>query len=457
MNFTLLPYQEKDVDIMTTKKRLINANEPGLGKTLETLEAVRRLGSDRIFVVCPKIAAGVWRDEALKWFGWESIIMTGTPTQRRAQREQFVRSDCKLLITNYAQLKEIVEVFPTWDTIIADEAHLGGLLNHKTQKFKLMKKLKSNHLFLLTGTPMRKGPQDFWSMLHLLDPTRFRSYWSFVHRNCIVINNGFGKEILGKPKDPLKFNTMLKHYMIRNLKKDVLKELPPKRRQMIKVQMTKKQRKKYEELYQEMMTLLDTDEVLLTPNIMTRDLRLRQLLVCPRMLDIHEDGAALDALVEELIPEEFSIGRAVVVATPFRKAIPFIRERLEEAFPDAFIEEIHGQIKEHPSTVAQRFELHSGPKILLYTIKSGASWTAVSASTGFMLGYEWSVEDNTQAEDRLHRKGQLNRVHWKYILHENTVDEAVASKLDEKQNAQNWTFRPQEIYKQMYRKHGKFD
>jgi SNF2 family DNA or RNA helicase len=85
-------------------------------------------------------------------------------------------------------------------------------------------------------------------------------------------------------------------------------------------------------------------------------------------------------------------------------------------------------------------------KALVYTIKSGASFTAHSASTAFFVGYEWSAIDNLQAEDRIHRLGQTDPVNIYYFMHKNTiVDDMVMQKLDDKQMAANWILRPDEV------------
>ena len=162
-------------------------------------------------------------------------------------------------------------------------------------------------------------------MLHLLDPRKFPAYWPFVNRYCHVIKTPFGKEILNRPKNPTEFNKMLKHYMIRHKKSEVLKDLPDKVRRVLPIDMNRKQARMYNELFEDMMTEVG-DDILMVPSVLTKNLRLRQLLVCPRILGVDDDGAALTALVKDLIPQEFDDGRAVVVGTPFRTAIPFIRD-----------------------------------------------------------------------------------------------------------------------------------
>lgn len=450
---TLRPYQIEDVSFMTKRRRVLNANEPGLGKTLETLTALKELDAKKTLIISPKMAAGVWQFEAAQWYGWDSIKITGEKNlkQRKELRRQFDESNVQFLMINFDMVAEIQEWRNTWHSIVIDEAHLGGLLNPKSKTFKLIQKFQCDNLFILTGTPIRKGPHDLWPMLHLLNPDKFKAYWPFVNKYCQVIDNGFGKEILGRPKDPTRFKAMLDCYVIRRKKTDVLKDLPDKVRQVVPIDMEGRQLQKYNELLEEMiMEIEETDDVLITPSRMTQDLRLRQLLVCPRLLGLDDDGAAIRTLCEYLIPEEFAQGRSVAIATPFRQAIPFLTDALLKALPGVKLEFIHGQIKETAQEVAQRFQnIKTHKKIIIYTIKSGASWTATDASTGFFLGYEWDCNDQIQAEDRIHRIGQKNNVFWKYLLHNGTVDEAVMSKINQKFMAAGWILSPQEMYERM--------
>ena len=355
MEIKLYDYQAKNVQRLVQGKRMLLCDEPGLGKTLQILTAINELKSRKTLIVAPKIATGVFKYECKKWYNWDSIVYSGTPKQRAALRDEFDSGKCNILITNYALLSEIKMYYPQWTTIICDEVHLGGLLNKKTQKFKTLKSMICENLFLMTATPIRSGPQDMWSLLHLLYPKVYNSYWQWVNKHCVVIDGIFGKEIQPKPKNPVKFKEMLNKHMVRNLKKDVLKQLPSKTRQVLPIEMTAKQKKAYNDVLHEMILETD-DDVIITTGVLAQLLRLRQILACPKMIGIDDYGAAINALIEHYIPIEFDNNNSVVIATPFRQAIPYIKEAIQGAFEDVIIEEIHGDIKETAQQVAQRFQ-----------------------------------------------------------------------------------------------------
>src|SRR5690606_12173656 len=98
--------------------------------------------------------------------------------------------------------------------VIGDEIQRAGLFNHTTVTYSIFKKLSGvvPCMFLLTGTPYRRGVVDFFGPLSLKAPQEFKSYWSFVNKYCVKINTGFGVEIDRNPKDVVAFRAMLRKH-----------------------------------------------------------------------------------------------------------------------------------------------------------------------------------------------------------------------------------------------------
>jgi SNF2 family DNA or RNA helicase len=98
----------------------------------------------------------------------------------------------------------------------------------------------------------------------------------------------------------------------------------------------------------------------------------------------------------------------------------------------------------------QGFQTNSSQrKVLICVIKSGASFNAYAAAYEFFLGYEWDFNLNMQAEDRACRIGQHNFVNVYYMINRNTVDEDVAQRLNDKQDANNWVIGTEEQYRML--------
>lgn len=453
----LRPYQQEGVNFLLSKDKALVFDDMGLGKTLTTLTTIEmRRPKDGHFytlILCPKGALYVWQEEIMKWLGKESLIYTGTIAKRKKLRKQFSEAhQWVYLITTYAMLNEILEDSGNiiWRNLVADEIHVAGLLSHKSQMYEKFRKASQSirYVYLLTGTPIRQGVIDTYAPLSIIAPETFKNYWSFVNRHCITIDTPYGKSIERRPRDIAAFRETMKKYMLRRLKTDVLKELPPKQRQSILVDMDSTQETIYKDLVEELMHIQD-DVMILTPNTMTMIMRLRQLLVCPKLLDPSLSyGGALETLVE-MGKSLLDADRPFIVFTPFRQAIGYIKDYLMEKIVDGVqIYTISGGMA--ASEFAHQWQTFQNSsikrKVLLCVIKSGASFQATTASHCFFLGYEWDFNQNAQAEDRTCRMGQLNAVNVYYLLHKGTVDEDVAQRLNDKQDASDWIIGNEEQY-----------
>lgn len=456
----LRPYQQEGTNIMYGRKHNLNFDDMGLGKTLTTLWTALNKSRDlfaadgiareeMILIVCPSKALYVWKNEIANWFGYNSLIYTGTPKQRTKLREQFYET--KFVITTYGMLKELGGY--NWRGIIADEIHEAGLLNHKTKTYSTFSGYfnKIDWSFLLTGTPIRQGVIDLYAPLHLVDSNVFSNYWQFVNKYCITIDTPFGKEIQRNPRNIAEFRKILDRYMIRRLKNEVLKDLPGKQRQPIPLQMTPKQAKAHHDVMREFI-YADDDTIVVTQNAMSAMLRARQILVTPRLLGIDEDGAALEYIKAEG-KNLLESNKSFVIFTPFRSAIPIIADVILGLGLNTKIYTITGGLK--PSEFANQWQGFqdnpSNNKVLICVIKSGASFHATAASECFFLGYEWDFNLNSQSEDRLCRLGQENFVNCYYLLHEGTVDEDVKARLNSKNAASNWIVGTEQQYRMMLR------
>lgn len=463
----LRDYQKEAHDLMVAKKGFYNADDMGLGKTLTTLAAIDTLKALPCIIVVPKFGLMVWQDEIEKWLDEPSIIYSGKPQEREEQWRIFHEYGFKFLITNYALFPEValrsgIDIknsrtaikTPTgtfaWQSIIFDEAHMGGLFNQKTSTFKAADKFCRNipTRFILTGTPIRQGVVDLYGPLHLIAPKIFDSYWKFVNKYCTIIQGPFGRSIERNPSDIASFRTMLKHFMVRRVKDEVAKELPGKLRQVLPVKMTTSQHTIYHGLVRELLAEIpETGELLITPSQMVLQTRLRQILTCPRVLGMPEDGAALEAIIEHS-HTSLDDGKPIVIFTPFKKAVPFIQEALEDEYNDIEIYTITGGLTSAQFGAAwQGFQKsRSSRRVLICVIKSGASFQATTAATAYFLGYEWDFNLNEQAEDRLNRIGQTAFVNIYYTMHKGTVDEQVAAVLNAKKSSNDWIVGTEKQY-----------
>lgn len=428
MTLELYDYQKAGVDFLVEHKRAILADDMGLGKTPQALRAAETLDAFPILVVCPKAATGVWKREAEKWIGVTPNAYVGQ--NRKLQR------DAPMVISSYLGFPEVMSKLP-YRLVIFDEAHKfrNGRVKVKKNKrgetvspdwFKHARQLHAPYMFHLTGSPVVNDADDLWPLLNLLNPYAWTSYWSYVKRYMFMDNNGYGWKV-HDVKDPVALRAALERYMLRRKKTDVLLDLPEKRRDTWPLEMSPVQKRHYDSLVKEMMTELDDGgDILAVPSKLALLTRLRQLLVTPRVLGIDDDGAALEALSEQLHDSP----HPSVVFTPFAQALPHIRAALNglplwevtSKLTDLQLEKVTNEYQASPAK----------NKVLLSTVQMGTSWEATSSSSVYFLGYDWSPDINIQAEDRLHRHGQHNPVMAWYFAHEETIDGHLMNILERK-------------------------
>ena len=469
----LREYQNEGVKWLLQRDRAILADDMGLGKTVQVIRTMQALSKrhpvgqkdsiKRILIVAPKVALYVWMLELDKWWpdGFAcTIMLIGHAAKRRKIIEEL--DDVRIILTTYNTLKTHIKPkepsktdFPLeHDIIIADEAH--RFRNRKTATYKMMKQLSAPYFYMLSGTPATRGPQDLWALLNIIDRGRFSSFWRFVNAHCHVDRGPFGHQISGV-KNPEGLRNVLKPFLKRRLKMDVAEELPLKTRQILPVGMTPTQRKLYNQMEQEMYAELEDGSVSFAQTSLTKLLRLRQILVTPLLLrgDVGEEdydnsyaeyGAGIDAIAEHMQ----DVGdHHVVIFTPFAKAIPFIELRLSRLGITQGVVLKGGMGPEQVGAAIEEFKEKRG--IAICTIKFAQSFSLETARVGYFLGYEFTPDENWQAEDRLHRLTSKNPVTIYYIQHKDTVDEDVLEILNTKSHNIHQMFNPQ-VLKRMLAK-----
>ena len=211
-----LPHQLEGINLLVERRRQILADDPGAGKSLQCLAACKELSAKRILVVS---VSGSVRDT------WPTEISKHTTATYRLvdpQNRKASLADVEenfLLIHYQAFLREgaLLEKYNP-DVIIFDEGH--ALINRgaKTTKeaIRFARVMSSKAVFIVTGSPVINGADDYWSLLRILDPVNpeLRSYWNWVYEwlQTTKVNYGkktYGVTLIGPPKDEEKFRRYL--------------------------------------------------------------------------------------------------------------------------------------------------------------------------------------------------------------------------------------------------------
>jgi len=229
------------------KNSVILADEMGLGKTIQTICFLKYLWHNYPFkgpmLVCvPLSTMAAWQKEFEQWAPeLNTIIYIGNAVSRQIIREHELFSKSgqiifNVLLTNYEMVVKDKDHFGEiqWSNIVVDEAH--RLKSEESLLYKVLKGIFSQHRLLLTGTPLQNSLKELWCLLSYIDPPDLEDWPTFS------ANYGTDQD---KASGYIKLHTLLKPYIIRRLKKDVEKSLPGKVEQILRVDMTVRQKRLY--------------------------------------------------------------------------------------------------------------------------------------------------------------------------------------------------------------------
>lgn len=319
----------------------------------------------------------------------------------------------------------------------------------------------------LTGTPIANDPSELWSIMHFLEPQEYPRRTAWIERYCLQAWNGFGGlSVVGIiPEHREEFFNVLNPRFRRMTKALVLPQLPPKIRTTVKVQMSVKQAKAYHEIESGLVTRLENGQLLVARSNLAAQIRLLQLAgsyctieqetlplhvtsECPcygRGLNAHAEDCGLgirivltptdpspkiDAL-EEIIDQ--AGGKQLVVCAEQRKLIELAAKRLTKKGVKYGL--ITGKVDQWDRKKALD-DLDAGRiQVLMFTSKAGGTGLNMTAAdTIVYLQQSWSMIENKQSEDRVHRIGSEKHesIHVITIITEDTIEEAQTERYLEK-------------------------
>ncbi|GAU79365.1 DEAD/DEAH box helicase [Fusibacter sp. 3D3] len=423
----LRPYQSKGVYWLNQLTMYgfggILADDMGLGKTLQMLTFIRirkTLGFGRILIVAPTSLIYNWANEIVKFTDSLTYeIVEGA----KENREKIIKSsDAHILITSYGVLRKDQELYGqcNFDMIVLDEAQ--HIKNEGSLTSKVVKQIPAKHKFALTGTPLENHLGELWSIFDFVMPSYLGTRYHFREE--------FEKKSESE-EDQIqmhKLRHLIEPFMMRRIKKDVLKELPDKLETNLIVGMTDDQKKLYTAMVAEIKgefledqaeKPLDADKRM---RLLVGLMRLRQICAHPSAyLTNYEGGSGkLEALVE-LLSELEESGHRTLVFSQFTSVLKLIQKTIGT---NCFYLDGGMPAKERMQTV-ERF--NQGEKsVFLISLKAGGSGLNLTgADTVIHFDPWWNPAVEDQATDRAHRIGQEKRVHVIKLITQNSIEEKI--------------------------------
>ena len=437
-------YQRHCINKIIEIKKLGLFLDMGLGKTVTTLTAVKDLKYNRflvrkVLVIAPKkVAEGTWTREKDKW-DHTKMLRVSAVLGSRAKRIRALNTPADIYVVNRENVVWLVDYYRnSWpfDMVVVDES--SSFKNHKAKRFKALASMGPHieRMVELTGTPSPNGLDDLWSQIYLLDGgerlgrkyTQFRErYFDPGDRGRDVIYNykakpGSEGSILGKISD-----------ICISMKAEDYLQLPEVTYHQLPVVLDGKAERSYRELERKMVMELPEDEeeisVTSAAALSNKLLQLANGAVYDDDHGVHEvHGCKIEAFLELV---ESLRGKPALVFYNFQHDRERILRSLEKSglrirelkTPGDEDDWNRGEIDvllTHPASSAYGLNLQQGGNHVIW------------------FGLTWNYELYAQANKRLHRQGQSERVIIHHLVCSGTRDEDVMKALERKDDVQGW-------------------
>ncbi|MCI9123367.1 MAG: ATP-dependent helicase [Eubacterium sp.] len=431
----LRPYQEIGFQWLCTLAKYgfggILADDMGLGKTLQVLTFLAAHPNSRTLVVCPSSLIYNWEEECCRFYpGARIASIAGSAASRQIQIEQFEEYD--IIITSYDLLKRDIDYYENkyFDYMMIDEAQY--IKNTSTQAAKSVKSISCGCRFALTGTPIENRLSELWSIFEYLMPGYLFSYKRF-------------KEELESPiaesQDDaarIRLSRLVRPFILRRLKKDVLKELPDKIEEVVYARMDGEQQRLYQAREKQLVIMLSkqTDEEFKTQKlqILAELTALRQICCDPALVyENYGDDSAKTKTCIEVIQNAVSGGHKILLFSQFSSMLERLHMLLEEQEIRTLILTGKTKKEERRRLVAQ-FQSERAD-VFLISLKAGGTGLNLTAAD-MVIHYDpwWNLAAQNQATDRAYRIGQDNKVTVLRLIMKGTIEERILKMQQDKQN-----------------------
>lgn len=458
LNMSHKPRDFQEEFIALAKDRnAMNNDEPGLGKTLQAIEALAhmRYEDENVhqmqillpnLVVCPKSTRVQWYNEIKFQDPEMPVVILDTDGKfkdqdLRVSGHQVTVTWRGWIITHIQNIrkwaKELEEIH--FLGIVVDEAHI--IKNRQAKQTIYLKRLKAERKIALTATPIEKRPTDYWSIINWLYPEEFTSFHRFQHHfeniSKEITYGGRSYPKYNGPKNTEQLMREIGPFTKRRTKQDVMPELPPRIYQTVEVTMEGQQAGLYHEIATakdievDLSAFRETEEAktdqdfLVIKNVLSKIVKLQQVSSNPREIGYDISSAKLEWLDDYLS----DVPHQVVIFTKFRATAQRIASLWKAPC-------LIGGVKN--AVVAMSPFLRGDSQFIVGTIAyMGVAIDGLQkASEAIFLDQEWSTIKMSQAVDRVHRMNIDEPKIIRYLESRNSVDQLVLEALNKK-----WTDR----------------
>lgn len=404
------------------------ADDMGLGKTLQALAIILLNGSKGpTLVVAPTSVSTNWQTEIHR-FTPTLNLKTLPPKNRARAIEQLGSFD--VLITTYTLLQQEAGRLSRvqWQTIILDEAQ--AIKNAATKRSKAAMSLHAHFKLITTGTPIENHLGELWNLFNFINPGLLGSLTSFNERFGIPI------ERLQDREAKYKLKRLIRPFILRRIKSQVLEELPERTDVTLEVKMSSEETHFYEALRQNALDILESNKEKKGRHlqILTEIMKLRQACCNPRLISRDTPIESSKLRVFASVIEELIGGRhKALVFSQFIGHLTIIREFLDGQGISYQYMDGSTSSKDRKQRVDD-FQAGKGDLFLISLKAGGLGLNLTAADYVIHMDPWWNPAIEDQASDRAHRIGQTRPVTIYRLVCKNSIEEKIVKLHQEKRD-----------------------
>ena len=409
----------------------ILADDMGLGKTVQLISllldyienAKVKLPS---IVITPSSLALNWKSEIEKFAdSLKVLVIRGNSEEREKQIKSIPKYD--LVITSYDLLKRDMEVYKREDILfkyqIADEAQY--IKNSNTQNAKSLKAINAQTRYALTGTPIENSLAELWSIFDYILPGYLFTYKKFKQLYEVPIMKDNDQEAMQKLK------MMIEPFVLRRVKKDVLKELPEKSITVLNNEMQGEQLEIYlsylAQAKQEAINEIEGNGFEKSQiKILALLTRLRQICCHPSLfLENYKGGSSKLTQCIEIVKDAIAGKHKILIFSGYTSMLNIIEGNLAKEGVSYY--KLTGQTKvDERVKLVNDFNNNPNVKVFLISLKAGGTGLNLIGAD-MVIHYDpwWNMSAENQATDRAYRIGQKNNVQVYKLITKNSIEEKI--------------------------------
>ncbi|TPP65404.1 SWI:SNF matrix associated [Fasciola gigantica] len=432
----------------------ILADEMGLGKTLQTISMLGymkhcRQKSGPSLIIVPKSTLSNWMNEIKRWVPTlRPVALIGMQEERnQVIRDEIVGKEWDVLVTSYEiciREKAVLRKFH-YIYLIIDEAH--RIKNEKSKLSDIVRQFRSQNRLLITGTPLQNNLHELWALLNFLMPDLFAS--SELFDDMFKTNSEQEQNLIQR------LHAVLKPFLLRRIKADVEKRLPPKKEIKIYIGLSKMQRDLYTKI---LMKDIDLVNSMINVNANRADrvrllnilMQLRKCCNHPYLFDGLEPGPPYTTdmhliencgkmvLLDKLLARLKEQGSRVLIFSQMTRLLDILEDYCLWRGHDYF--RLDGSTRHEDRQVYIDEYNRPGSTKFIFMLSTRAGGLGINLATAdvvIIYDSDWNPQVDLQAMDRAHRIGQTKTVRVFRLITENTVEERIIMRAEMKLRLDN--------------------